>query len=392
MSKYSTKESDLIATHESIYMQWKTSNEISGMTLTVLESLESRFEDLKCLCVSLRSDVSKLKTVQDTCMSADSRQQRIKKLRYSRKLQELRWAHLPEGALMRAEGALMRAWSIWTQSIVRRHRAVVDASADEEPTDNCDASKQMIRRLSLMSVEANCNKKRSIGDEALEELSKVMRQQKLQRNQLMARKEERTVYSYATEPLIRPAGITQLKGHVLRIIFGIQPRNDAKGILGSKLIYPFSPFHVGVEIVCGFLLLYSAFIVPIQLSFWNSSDPCSLNPTLIFDMFTDLFFLLDVIYRFFVGIMKSDGTYCDNQKAVALINLASFWLFWFNLITSIPISWMEWFVLQQYCSETSTENTADSANLVGSFGVLRIVKPLRLFKLLRILRISKSFK
>jgi hypothetical protein len=119
--------------------------------------------------------------------------------------------------------------------------------------------------------------------------------------------------------------------------------------------------------------------------------------------------------------MKSDGTYCDNQKSVALINLASFWLFWFNLITSIPVSWMEWSVLQvlrysvflaalsepyrvlltesisqQFCSETDTLSTADSdsssASLVGNFGVLRIVKPLRLFKLLRILRISKSFK
>jgi hypothetical protein len=125
---------------------------------------------------------------------------------------------------------------------------------------------------------------------------------------------------------------------------------------------------------------------------------------------------IDVIYRFFVGIMKSDGTYCDNQRALARINFSSFWLFWFNLITSIPVSWMEWSVLQvsccsavpvahsralltesilqQYCGETSTtvESDPSSANLVGSFGVLRIVKPLRLFKLLRILRISKSFK
>ncbi len=53
--------------------------------------------------------------------------------------------------------------------------------------------------------------------------------------------------------------------------------------------------RAAVEIFSGCLLLYTAFVVPVQLSFWNSNDPCDTNPTLPFDMFTDLFFLVSAL-------------------------------------------------------------------------------------------------
>ncbi len=42
----------------------------------------------------------------------------------------------------------------------------------------------------------------------------------------------------------------------------------------------------------GVLLLYTAVIVPIQLFLWNYEDPCNTFPTLYFDLFVDLFFLV----------------------------------------------------------------------------------------------------
>ncbi len=42
----------------------------------------------------------------------------------------------------------------------------------------------------------------------------------------------------------------------------------------------------------GVLLLYTAVIVPIQLFLWNYEDPCNTFPTLFFDLYVDLFFLV----------------------------------------------------------------------------------------------------
>ncbi len=44
--------------------------------------------------------------------------------------------------------------------------------------------------------------------------------------------------------------------------------------------------------VSAILLLYSAAVVPFQICMWDYSDPCNLFPTLRFDMFVDVFFMV----------------------------------------------------------------------------------------------------
>ncbi len=39
------------------------------------------------------------------------------------------------------------------------------------------------------------------------------------------------------------------------------------------------------------LLLYTALIVPMQLTFWQNDDPCVVAPTLYLDLFADVYFL-----------------------------------------------------------------------------------------------------
>jgi hypothetical protein len=41
------------------------------------------------------------------------------------------------------------------------------------------------------------------------------------------------------------SGLVAIGRAVLRAVFGITPLDRAKGIVGSRLIYPLSPFHVG---------------------------------------------------------------------------------------------------------------------------------------------------
>ena len=40
-------------------------------------------------------------------------------------------------------------------------------------------------------------------------------------------------------------------------------------------------FSAGMTAASALLLVYSALLVPVQLSFWRSDDPCSLYPTVM---------------------------------------------------------------------------------------------------------------
>ena len=40
-------------------------------------------------------------------------------------------------------------------------------------------------------------------------------------------------------------GLRRLGRQALRAVFGIQPVNNAAGVVGSRVVYPLSPFHVG---------------------------------------------------------------------------------------------------------------------------------------------------
>ena len=137
--------------------------------------------------------------------------------------------------------------------------------------------------------------------------------------------------------------------------------------------------------ICGVLLVYSAVIIPPQLCLWNYDDPCKMFPTLYFDVFVDSFFLVteseviaasdytevqnaklnhngvksltwkrehcqacdaavgqvDIILQFFTGVHHEDLSYCDEWKSIALRNLRSVTGFWFDVVTSIPFSYLD---------------------------------------------------
>ena len=225
------------------------------MTLAVLESLEKRFDDLKGLCISLRSEVAHVKFFQDKLMSNVSeanRMRRIKALRFSRKARQFRWCtSFPEGCLR-------NAWRIWTKSIERcpaldpMSEKSVEAenieTTDDAKNDTRDDTRKLMRRLSAMSLEAHRGRLGSIGRDDAAELSQVMRKLKLKRNELMARKEDVAVYS-AAKRLGCSKNSSHARAEFKRILFGMQPRDDSRGILGSRLVDPYSPFHAGVEAI-----------------------------------------------------------------------------------------------------------------------------------------------
>ena len=188
---------------------------------------------------------------------------------------------------------------------------------------------------------------------------------------------------------LQKCDISGLYGDFIRNFLGIRKRNAVRGIAGSRIIHPDSPFNSCVQVLLTVLLVYSVFLVPFQLSFWDNQDPCVVYPSLYFDMFADACFVVDLFLSFFIGIKDAQGNYVDSLSGVAYIQLTNPWLFWFNLATSIPVSWIDWRVAE-LCQAYGSEGAASPQNW-QSVGLLRAVKPIRLLKLIRLLRAKQIY-
>ena len=172
-----------------------------------------------------------------------------------------------------------------------------------------------------------------------------------------------------------------LCARLLRLIFGICPPDLVSGLPGSRLIDPASPFAGAVEVTGAVMLIYSLAVIPLQLSFWDNPDPCARSATLEVDMLADAFFVFDIACTFLTGAMI-DGRYTDRPGAVAAAYLAAPSGFWFDAVTSIPFSWIDWLVLRACPQSAASEGSSGAATIYAA----RALKPLKLLKMARILR------
>jgi hypothetical protein len=127
--------------------------------------------------------------------------------------------------------------------------------------------------------------------------------------------------------------------------------------------------------ISGILLLYSAVVVPFQICVWDYSDPCNMFPTLYFDIYVDMFFLVrkrallstfiypfqirlqetvgrnvlnvldfgqfEVFCQFFIGYVDPDGKYVDDLSVVAKKYFSNPSSFGFDFATSLPWSFVD---------------------------------------------------
>lgn len=56
---------------------------------------------------------------------------------------------------------------------------------------------------------------------------------------------------------------------------------------------------------------------------------------------------LEVLARFFVGI-SINGRYCDSFRVIAWTYVSAVRGFWFDAVTSIPLSWVDYEVYQVF--------------------------------------------
>ena len=168
-------------------------------------------------------------------------------------------------------------------------------------------------------------------------------------------------------------------------IFGIGPSNHSMPT--SRLVYPLSPFGVSWLVLTAILLAYTAIVTPPVISFHWLDPPCVRVPTMEMDMFVDVFFLLDIILNFNMGRLGErsggGGEYDDDRWSVSKRYLRGFFLF--DLVTSIPVSFVELSTLQQ-CSSAG-EQDRGSSDL--DLRMVRALKPLRFMKVLRLMKLGK---
>jgi hypothetical protein len=63
-------------------------------------------------------------------------------------------------------------------------------------------------------------------------------------------------------------------------------------VLPLLLLHRFLQSSSGMLFISGILLLYTAIVVPAQIFLWDYTDLCSKFPTLYFDAFVDIFFVV----------------------------------------------------------------------------------------------------
>jgi len=160
------------------------------------------------------------------------------------------------------------------------------------------------------------------------------------------------------------------------------------GLPGSRLIHPSSPFASGLLIVSATLLLYSALASSFLVGFLWEAEICEFPPpTLLFDMFVDIFFLVEIFLQFFIGVYRN-GEYCDRMSVVACTYAGRGGLF-FDLGTSIPVSWVEYFIMQNCDQILAASDSGVNSNLLR---IVRTSKALRIARLLRAFRIIARLK
>ena len=164
---------------------------------------------------------------------------------------------------------------------------------------------------------------------------------------------------------------------LVKKVFGIGPADE--NYPASHLIYPYSPFAIFWLSSTCFALLYTAIVTPAIIAFHWLDDECDVVPSLNIDIAMDTFFLCDILVSFFLGIVYQ-GQYMDDWRWVAKKYLTGSFLF--DLLTSIPVSFIE-FSIARACAATTHQEHFITNISPTQLRLIRAAKPLRWFKLAR---------
>ncbi len=131
-------------------------------------------------------------------------------------------------------------------------------------------------------------------------------------------------------------------------------------------------------------IFYQGILSPYRICF----NDLATGGVAIFEIFQDLFFILDMFVSFNTGILE-DGTLVMLRVPIT-INYIKMW-FWIDLIASFPyslvLSYQDYFDINSF-----HENNINKGVLGNAPQLLRILKFARIMRILRVLRVVKISK
>jgi hypothetical protein len=130
------------------------------------------------------------------------------------------------------------------------------------------------------------------------------------------------------------------------------------------------------DIFIAFLLIITAFYVPIRVSFWDTTS----TETLLVDSAMDLCFVIDIVLTFFTAVQKRGGLYEYRHKYIAKIYMQQW--FWIDLTCSLPVEFIDLMPIDTPGSNVNAIN----------FKMIRLARLPRLWRIIRIVRLFKTAK
>jgi hypothetical protein len=98
------------------------------------------------------------------------------------------------------------------------------------------------------------------------------------------------------------------------------------------------------------------------------------------DMFVDVFFLLDLLLHFFIGVVFK-GSIITNISEVARHYLST--TFFLDCLASIPVAWIEFAIIPTVdCDPNDHPN-----NAVKYLRLIRLIRMIRIFKVTPLLQL-----
>lgn len=144
------------------------------------------------------------------------------------------------------------------------------------------------------------------------------------------------------------------------------------------MLGPTSKFKVIWNILMFLLIVYTAMVVPVRISFVDETT----DAWLIADVVMDSLFMIDIFINFISAYEDDSGEIVKSRKRIAISYMKGWFLI--DLCSSIPIS-----LIQRFANvSTATSNI----KFLKLSRLPRLYKLLRLIKLMRLYRSNKFFE
>eukprot|EP01048_Picozoa_sp_COSAG05_P015182 COSAG05_NODE_1801_length_4060_cov_2.209291_3_plen_664_part_01 len=161
-------------------------------------------------------------------------------------------------------------------------------------------------------------------------------------------------------------------------LYGDQGSVYEATVLPSCIRHPNSTFSLFWDLMQIFLLMSVCFYVPMRMGFSIEVEIWTFE--FYFDVFTDIYFIIDVFVNFRSAYVDEDkGVLITDSKLIAKGYLKSWFLI--DFFSCLPVGYIQYF-------EAKSEDGSKSSNL----RILKVLRLLRLGKMLRLAKFSRMLK